>query len=113
MSERRDLWLVSQAKNSEHGVPDGVVGFDGVLNAEHNVSLTWDPPPGTKSDNKVWYYNVYRNNEIIREIYSPLKAFTDSAVVTGMIYTYRISVVSFFFKESAASASISLRIPEK
>jgi poly(3-hydroxybutyrate) depolymerase len=104
-------WLLAQRKSSVHGIPDGVVNFSGRIDTDNHISLEWESPDVAKSDNKAWYYNIYRNDEILKEVDSPETHFTDTSAIPGMTYKYSVSVVSYFFRESEPSAGLFLEIP--
>lgn len=100
------MWLLAQRKGAVHGNPDPVNTFSCTGNDTCAV-LTWEPPADTaNTDNQVWYYNIFRNGKIIREVDSPATTFTDSSIVSGNTYEYKVTVVNFFFKESEASTPV-------
>jgi hypothetical protein len=75
------------------------------------VSLQWDlPADSTKEDNQIWYCKVYRNGNVIKEVYNDLTNYTDSTVIAEETYLYQISAVNYFFKESVLSSGFSVRI---
>jgi predicted esterase len=102
-------WLLAQKKRVTHGEPDGVINFE-VNNAGQNmVSLEWElPADTTKTDNQIWYCKIYRNGNVIKEVYNDRTNYTDSTVITGETYIYQISAVNYFFKESVLSSGFSL-----
>lgn len=104
-------WLLAQEKGVVHGEPDRVINFE-VNNAGQNmVSLMWDlPTDTTKADNRIWYSRIYRNGNVIKEVYNDRTSYTDSTVITGETYIYQISAVNYFFKESVLVSGYSLTI---
>jgi hypothetical protein len=104
-------WLLAQKKGVTHGEPDGVINFQGNNTGQNMVSLKWDlPADSTKEDNQIWYCKVYRNGNVIKEVYNDLTNYTDSTVIAEETYLYQISAVNYFFKESVLSSGFSVRI---
>jgi pimeloyl-ACP methyl ester carboxylesterase len=105
------FWILAQRKGAIHGIPDGISNFSGLINKQGHIVLNWHSPENiTNADNQVWYCNIIRNNEIIKEVDSPLTSFIDSTVTQGNTYTYKVIVVNFFFMESEASVPITITI---
>lgn len=106
-----DTWIRYQKKGEIHGNPGPAHDLAAVKDNMNHIILTWNPPADqTNKDNRAWYYNIFRNNEIIKEIDSPLTTFTDTLAVKGTTYSYKISVMNFFFNESEASAPVSITV---
>jgi predicted esterase len=104
-------WLLAQRKGVTHGEPDGVRDFQGNKAGENMVSLQWNlPGDSTKSDNRIWYCKIYRNGNVIKEVYNDHTNYTDSTVIAGETYLYQISAVNYFFKESVLSSGFSVTI---
>jgi len=104
-------WLLAQRKGVTHSLPDSVTNFQGNIINQTAVSLEWDIPIDLTNPNKrIWYCKLYRNGDVIKEIYNNHTNYTDSTVIAGEPYVYRISAVNYFFKESVLSSAISLAI---
>lgn len=97
-------WLLAQRKGEIHGLPDSAQSFNAIITTEKKIKLDWtEPASKEKRDNQIWYYRIYRNGELIKETDSRNLSFTDSSAVTNTLYAYQVSVLNFFFKESARS----------
>lgn len=69
------------------------------------VSLTWSEPDGTE------YYNVYRNGAL--SAVAPGEEYETSALSYKTTYTFKISAVDKYGRESAASEEISITTEEQ
>jgi hypothetical protein len=106
-----DTWIRYQKKGEIHGIPGPVLGLTAATDNLKHICLTWNTPDDqTNKDNNAWYYNIFRNDEKIDEVFSPLTTFTDTTVVKGTHYTYKISVMNFFFNESEVSVPVSIAV---
>ena len=107
-------WLLAQRKGSIHTTPAIVKNLRGEVSAGNRIILQWDIPAenGQQPDNRIWYCKIYRNDEVIREIYNNYNGCTDSLLVANNTFDYTISAVNYYFKESERSQKISLT-PEK
>jgi pimeloyl-ACP methyl ester carboxylesterase len=105
-------WLLAQRKGYEHGTPDGLGNILLTLDERNHVHLSWeffsDP---LIEDNQPWYVRIYRDGEMLKEIYNDQLSFVDSAVTSGNMYNYELSVVSYFFKESPLTSVHTPPIP--
>lgn len=103
-----DNWIRYQKKGLTHGTPGPALNFAAAPDNLNHICLTWNPPADQlNKDNHAWYYSIFRNEELIREVDSPHITFTDTTVVKGTQYSYKISVMNFFFRESEVSAPVS------
>jgi hypothetical protein len=102
-------WLLAQSKGSVHGLPNKVNNFIGYLLDGNKIHLQWDIPIASEQqpDNKIWYCKIYRNGEVIKEIYNNHNNFTDSSLIVNNTYEYSISAVNYYFKESVSSQTLS------
>lgn len=106
-------WLLAQKKGETYGIPDSTQSFTVSSNAEGKINLQWTGPVDKqKRDNKIWYYKIYRNGEPIAEKDNIYSTFIDTTAVPNTLYGYQISVVNFFFKESARSKARFMKIAQ-
>jgi predicted esterase len=107
-------WLLAQRKGVVHHSPEAMNHFTGVMAADKKVTLQWEIPQETTppSDDNVWYCRIYRNGDVIKEVYNNQHAFIDSSLVANHTYDYKISVVNYYFKESPLSAPVSFTLKE-
>jgi hypothetical protein len=103
-------WLLAQRKGSIHSAPAIVKNLRGEVSSGNRVILQWDIPSenSQQSDDRIWYCKIYRNGEVIQEIYNNHNGCTDSLLVANNTYDYTISAVNYYFKESERSQKISL-----
>jgi len=108
----RDAWLLAQRKGAKPGDPDTVVNVQAEILSNNQLKLTWDlPPDKTKSNNQIWYCRIYRDAQPIATVDNIVTSFIDSTMTAGMIGHYSISAVNYFFKESAKSEPVTIKIP--
>jgi pimeloyl-ACP methyl ester carboxylesterase len=107
-------WFLAQRKGSVHGNPLPVNGFTGEM-IEGKIVLQWEVPDETypPSDFDIWYCRIYRDGNVIQEVYNNEKSYTDSSVVLNHTYTYRISAANYYFKESEKSSEISILVTDQ
>jgi predicted esterase len=101
-------WLLAQRKGSVHEAPQPVYGFKAVLTPESRVSMRWELPSGTSGDDRIWYCKVYRDGQLIREVYNDCNIFTDSTSLQAGDHKYKITGVNFHFKESSPSQEVTI-----
>lgn len=102
-------WLLAQRNGAVHGSPDAVTNFKETIVNSRKIKLEWEKPTDTtKTDNQIWYYKIYRNEEVIKEADNSITSIYDTTVLANKSYQYKISVVNFFFKESKQSPGINL-----
>lgn len=105
------LWLLAQKRGVTHGEPDGVINFQVDKTGSREVSLVWDMPADTSdTDNRIWYCKIYRNGNVIQEVYNDRTTHIDSTVTPEETYIYQISAVNYFFKESVLASGYSVTI---
>jgi poly(3-hydroxybutyrate) depolymerase len=98
-------WLLAQKKGSVHRSPDQVAAFRGKANSDKGVVLEWNKP-ATGSD--LWYFKVYRNNQVIAELNYDRVSYTDSLVDKHTAYAYQIAAVNYHFQESSLSPAVRI-----
>lgn len=103
-------WLLAQRRGSVHVAPDSVPGFQAILLDGHQAKLTWEVRQNENNqDNNFWYCRIYRDACVVGEIYNNDNIFIDSTLNVGSSFSYRISAVNYFFKESPLSQNIKLQ----
>jgi hypothetical protein len=102
-------WLLAQRKGSSHNNPAKINNFRGEVLDGNKIRLHWDLPSESPevSDNNIWYCRIFRNGDVIKEVYNDQNSFTDSTRVENTEYEYTISAVNYYFKESEKSESIN------
>jgi predicted esterase len=105
-------WLLSQRKGSVHIAPEAITVFNAGLTEDKKVNLSWNLPSDTESvqDNRIWYCRIYRNGEVFREVYNNSIQCVDSSAFEPGDYDYRITAINFYFKESAPSQQVTIKI---
>jgi hypothetical protein len=105
-------WAMSHVKGIEHGHPDPAENVTGEASSANRVDLRWDSPSdNTNPDNQVWYYNIFRDGELIAET-DPVHTWDyDTDVSASTEHRYSVSVVNFFFHESEMTKEIAVNIP--
>jgi hypothetical protein len=107
-----EWWLLAQKKGVQHGRPDTAENFKYEIMKNKQVELSWNPPADkTKPDNQIWYYKLFRNNELIAEINSTDSSYVDSNLISGTTYQYSMAAVNYFFELSKGASIISVMIP--
>jgi poly(3-hydroxybutyrate) depolymerase len=100
-------WLLAQKKGTSHGNPDSVANLAGEAISSTSVEISWNSPSGKANpDNQVWYYNIYRDNAVIAEADCTDTVFLDRDLEASAKYSYKISAINLFFRESALSDSL-------
>ena len=101
-------WLLAQRKGSIHTKPAIVNNFSGEVSNGARITLHWDIPAesGQLPDNRIWYCKIYRNGEVIQEVFNNHNSCIDSTLVSNNTYEYTISAVNYNFKESDLSQKI-------
>ncbi len=102
-------WLLAQRKGSFHAAPENVKDFGGELISGNKVNFHWAllPESGQTADNKIWYCKIYRDNEVIKEIFNNHNSYIDSLGAVNSTFKYSISAVNYYFIESEPSQSLS------
>lgn len=105
-------WLLAQRKGSVHDRPASINNFTGDLSSDKKIFLQWLLPSGTgiSQDNRVWYGKIYRNDEVITEVYNNNNSYIDSTATEPADYKYKISAVNFYFRESDPSETVSITL---
>lgn len=105
-------WLLAQKKGIVHGEPDSTNNFSVSLLNGSKVKLAWQSPSElNKGDNEPWYYKIYRNGELLKE--TDNTEFVDTTAAVNTLLAYQVSVVNFYFQESARSKAIFTKIEQK
>jgi dienelactone hydrolase len=106
-------WLLAQRKGSTHNPPDSLVDLKAAVSGPQRVLLTWDlPAERPDPDKQVWYSRIYRDGEVISEVYNNGQCYTDTTAVAGKACLYQVSVVNYYFRESALSPAVTV-VPGK
>lgn len=106
-------WLLAQRKGEVHGAPDSTSVFSADVISGNYVKLGWQPPADQlKKDNHVWYYKIYRNGNLLKELDNTHLSFTDSSAQSNTLLAYQISAVNFFFQESQRAKAHFIKIED-
>lgn len=106
-------WLLAQKKGIVHNTPDSLMNLKATVTGSQDVLLAWDMPAGrTDPDDQVWYTRIYRDGQVISEVYNDQNTYTDSTVVSGKPCLYQVSAVNYYFWESALSPALTV-VPGK
>lgn len=87
----------------------------GVATEQHTVDLSWNAPTG--SPDPVSGYNIYRSTgrtstfQLLNTSIETATTFTDSAVQSGVTYTYEVKSVNASGVESSPSNVVNATIP--
>jgi hypothetical protein len=104
-------WLLAQRKGSFHGSPQNVSKFNCSMTVDHAVKILWEYIADSAiEDNQMWFCRIYRNNNLIGEIYNDHSQYIDKEVIPDSTYYYQITAVNFFFKESAKSPALAITV---
>jgi predicted esterase len=107
-------WLLAQRKGVEHEQPEALSDVSVGLNAHQQVVLQWELPTNTTNiDNRIWYTRIFRNGALIKEAYNNQTEYIDSTLSLPGMYNYQLSVVNYFFKESALSGNYPITFIEQ
>ena len=91
-------WLLAQSKGISHGAPDPPENCSCQIISQNQHKLQWSPPSDTNNpDNQIWYYRLYRDNQLLAEVDHIYTSFVDS---TATSQAYNLSAVNYFFHES-------------
>jgi predicted esterase len=97
-------WLLAQRKGVTHGQPDALSNVSISLNDHQQVTMEWEFPTNvSNSDNQIWFTRVYRDGNMIKEVYNNQTKYIDSTISLLGTYNYQLSAVNYFFKESVLS----------
>jgi len=103
------MWLLAQEKGTSHGNPDVPENLTGEVLNSSSIQLSWIPPSDRENpDNQIWYYNIFRQNVKIMESDHIDTVYLDEYLTELTSYSYKISSVNLFFKESAYADSLIL-----
>jgi len=95
-------WLLAQRKGISHGAPDPPENCSCQIISQNRHQLQWNPPSDTNNpDNQIWYYRLYRDNQLLAEVDNIYTSFVDS---TATDQAYNLSAVNYFFHESVRIA---------
>jgi poly(3-hydroxybutyrate) depolymerase len=102
-------WLLSQKKGSTSDVPDQVNGVSLKKQYNSTARLQWSKPgQSTDKDKEVWYYKIFRDNELIAEVAGDVTEFNDYKYDSRSDHNYHVVSVNYFFKESKPSTHVKL-----
>src|SRR5690606_16077094 len=100
-------WLLLQKKGKNLQSP-ACVSTLSAEPQEGGVKLTWDRPSGIKTEsNEIWYYKLFRDNVLIKEIEGSENKYSDLA--TKKEATYYMVAVNYLFKESDPCFSVKIK----
>jgi pimeloyl-ACP methyl ester carboxylesterase len=103
------FWLLAQRKGISHGAPDPPETFSCQILDQNQRLLKWAPPSNTHNpNNQIWYYCLYRDNQLLTEVDNTHTSFMDSTRISP---AYHLSAVNYFFKESVRIIPISIQTP--
>jgi dienelactone hydrolase len=103
-----EAWLLAQRKGAVHGPPDTAEHLRYAVLEPARVRLSWDPPSSrAHPDNQVWYYRVFRDQQLLAEVDST--TFVDFPPMSTVAPAYSVSTVSYFFQESGRTAPLTVR----
>ena len=104
-------WLLAQARNKMAEPPDPLGNLQPKLQP-NRVDLKWNSPTVSKNPDKaIWYYKIFRDNQILAEIDGGETYFNDTTVKQGVSRRYHIVAVNYNFKESKPSQMASVVVP--
>jgi predicted peptidase len=94
-------WLLAHQKGGEHAPPEIATNCTMHRMENGQVKLTWYPPDqSVNPDNRVWYYLLFRERELVAEPGPNDTLYVDSPPMNWINCKYAISVVNFYFQES-------------
>lgn len=103
-------WLFKQEKGKTAGKPDKPEGLTLEATQRDNV-LKWNLPSNTSgADNEIWYYIIFRNNEVLAEIDGDVSEYWDGVKLDHAYYNYKIVAVNYYFKKSEPTETIKVKI---
>ena len=114
VSRERTLhrWLLAQAKGKTAASPVQPDNLQAILDNEKNIKLRWPNATGRKSpDQEVWFYQIFKDDKLLKEIDGGESDFTDTSVNEGISYQYHIKAINYNFKESKPSSTVSMAVP--
>ena len=104
-------WLLVQVKGVKHAAPDPVENVGYEIPDDNQVKLVWTAPSDhSNPDNRIWYYKVFHNSELIAEIDNKQTCYIDTVVYRASTQSYSISTVNYFFRESERTAPLIIRL---
>ncbi|MCK5158346.1 MAG: T9SS type A sorting domain-containing protein, partial [Candidatus Heimdallarchaeota archaeon] len=96
-SNELEIWIANEAP----------LNFDGVLQGEHSVNLSWESP---NPDNpNITGYNLYRNEELIAELDAESTSYLDENLEDDE-YNYYVTAIYYDLFESEASDIFNITI---
>jgi poly(3-hydroxybutyrate) depolymerase len=102
-------WLLSQQKGKTSEPPGQVK--DLTLKRQFNsaVQLRWTKPTDVKGlDNEVWYFKIFRDNELIGEADGDTLEFNDYKYKNNSGHIYHVVAVNYLFRESKPSSTVKI-----
>lgn len=97
-------WLLAQHKGAAHNKPEPISNISVDLNSRQQVVLQWDLPDiNSNQDNQIWFTRIYRDGNVVDEVYNNRTTSVDSAIILPATFNYQLSAVNYFFKESELS----------
>ena len=101
-------WLLSQQKGKRSDPPERVK--DLTLRKQYNsaVQLRWTESMGVDGQHDVWYYKIFRDNELIGEVDGGIFEFNDRTYKNNSGHVYHVVAVTYMFSESEASNIVKI-----
>ena len=104
--------MLEQARNKITEAPDPLRDLILKLQSTNAVNLAWSSPTvSNKKDKEIWYYKIFRDNQLLVEIDGDVNSFNDPKVKKGSSHRYHIVAVNYNFKESKPSSTVSVTVP--
>jgi poly(3-hydroxybutyrate) depolymerase len=102
-------WLLAQVKGQITTAPEQITGLTLKKHFNSTVQLQWNKPANTKArDKAVWYYKVFRDDDLIAEVDAEMSEFNDYKYKNNAGHIYKVVAVNYFFQESQPSATVRL-----
>jgi poly(3-hydroxybutyrate) depolymerase len=103
-------WLLSQKKDKSSSGPDPVsdVHIKKLFNSTARIQWSNTNPGNNSKDKQVWYYKIFRDNELIAEVPDEATEFNDYKYSSDSNHEYYVVAVNYFFKESKPSMNVKL-----
>ena len=106
-----ESWLLVQRNGVKHSFPDTVENFSSKTIQGRGVQVSWNPPSDAANpDNQVWYYRLFRDQQLLVELDKFHLTFLDSTAQGGVPRLYNASSVNYFFKESRRTTPVSVTV---
>jgi poly(3-hydroxybutyrate) depolymerase len=102
-------WLLSQVKGQTTTPPGQVKDLTLKKHYNSTAQLQWSKTTNAEPrDKEVWYYKIFRDDELIAEVDGDVAEFNDYKYKNNAGHVYKIVAVNYFFQESQPSATVKL-----